>query len=291
MRPLTLTLSAFGPYAGVTTLDFSKLGESGLYLITGDTGAGKTTLFDAIVYALYGEASGSDRGGKDLASKYAGENASSYVDFTFTCRGSEYRVFRCVNKEGRQKVLIDGKNQLQEAVLFDGNGKPMASKVKEVTAKVEELLGLTRDQFVQIVMIAQGQFRELLTADEKVRSPILKKLFRTERYAGLQDRINAESNAQNTVCAELQRDLGHIVATVSFGEEEEPFDVVAETVKKTAFRITRMGQMVATEASRRLDTPFGIVDLSLAPTPAVGDSVARILEEMGLEVCLSLIHI
>ena len=235
MRPLTLTLSAFGPYAGVTTLDFSKLGESGLYLITGDTGAGKTTLFDAIVYALYGEASGSDRGGKDLASKYAGENASSYVDFTFTCRGSEYRVFRCVNKEGRQKVLIDGKNQLQEAVLFDGNGKPMASKVKEVTAKVEELLGLTRDQFVQIVMIAQGQFRELLTADEKVRSPILKKLFRTERYAGLQDRINAESNAQNTVCAELQRDLGHIVAAVSFGEEEEPFDEVAAEARSGEF--------------------------------------------------------
>ena len=119
--------------------------------------------------------------------------------------------------------------------LFGGNGKPMASKVKEVTAKVEELLGLTRDQFVQIVMIAQGQFRELLTADEKVRSPILKKLFRTERYAGLQDRINAESNAQNTVCAELQRDLGHIVAAVSFGEEEEPFDVVAAEARSEEF--------------------------------------------------------
>ncbi|MBQ8084111.1 MAG: SMC family ATPase [Clostridia bacterium] len=234
MRPLSLTLSAFGPYAGTTTLDFSKLGESGLYLITGDTGAGKTTLFDAIVYALYGSASGSDRDAKGLASKYAEEGASSYVDFTFACHGTRYRAFRCVNKEGRQKVLIDGKNQLQEAVLFDANEKPIASKVKDVTAKVEELLGLTRDQFVQIVMIAQGQFRELLTADEKVRGPILAKLFQTERYANLQDRVNAESNAQNAVCGNLQRDLGHLVDSLSF-EEEGSFDAVAAEARSEEF--------------------------------------------------------
>ena len=234
MRPLSLTLSAFGPYAGETTIDFSKLGDSGLYLITGDTGAGKTTLFDAIVFALYGEASGSDRGGKDLASKYAGEDAASYVDFTFSNRGAEYRVFRCVNNEGRRKVVIGDKNQLQEAVLFDGDGKPVAHKVREVTAKVEEVLGLTRDQFVQIVMIAQGQFRELLTASEDVRGPILKKLFQTEPYANLQDRINAEANAQNAVCADLRRDLDHVVKTVAFGEEEA-FDAEAAEARSEEF--------------------------------------------------------
>ena len=234
MRPLTLTLSAFGPYAGETTIDFSKLGDSGLYLITGDTGAGKTTLFDAIVYALYGSASGSDRGGKDLASKYAGEDAASYVDFTFSNRGAEYRVFRCVNNEGRRKVVIGDKNQLQEAVLFDGDGKPIAHKVREVTAKVEEVLGLTRDQFVQIVMIAQGQFRELLTASEDVRGPILKKLFQTEPYANLQDRINAEANAQNAVCADLRRDLDHVVKTVAFGDEES-FDAEAAEARSEEF--------------------------------------------------------
>ena len=234
MRPLSLTLSAFGPYAGETTIDFSKLGDSGLYLITGDTGAGKTTLFDAIVYALYGSASGSDRGGKDLASKYAGEDAASYVDFTFSNRGAEYRVFRCVNNEGRRKVVIGDKNQLQEAVLFGGDGKPIAHKVREVTAKVEEVLGLTRDQFVQIVMIAQGQFRELLTASEDVRGPILKKLFQTEPYANLQDRINAEANAQNAVCADLRRDLDHVVKTVAFGEEEA-FDAEAAEARSEEF--------------------------------------------------------
>ena len=234
MRPLSLTLSAFGPYAGTTIIDFSKLGDSGLYLITGDTGAGKTTLFDAIVFALYGEASGSDRDGKDLASKYAQEGTPPYVDFTFSCNGSEYRVFRSVNRDGRQKVLIDGKNQLQEAVLFDGNGKPIASKVKEVTANVVELLGLTRDQFVQIVMIAQGQFRELLTASEDVRGPILKKLFQTEKYATLQQRVGDELSAQNTVCGDLWRDLDHVVTAVSSGEEGD-FDTTAAETRSEEF--------------------------------------------------------
>lgn len=264
MRPLTLTLSAFGPYAGVTTLDFSKLGESGLYLITGDTGAGKTTLFDAIVYALYGSASGSDRDARGFASKYAKEDAPSYVDFTFSCNGAEYRVFRCVNKEGRQKALIDGKNQLQEAVLFDGNGQPLRSKVKEVTAAVVDLLGLTRDQFVQIVMIAQGQFRELLTADEKVRGPILAKLFQTERYAQLQDRINFDANAQNTVCSELQRDLGHIVDALSFGDEE-PFDAVAAEARSEEFLAALENQVTdgktaleeAQDEKKKLDETLG----------------------------------
>ncbi len=234
MRPLSLTLSAFGPYAGETTIDFSKLGDSGLYLITGDTGAGKTTLFDAIVYALYGSASGSDRGGKDLASKYAGEDAASYVDFTFSNRGAEYRVFRCVNNEGRRKVVIGDKNQLQEAVLFGGDGKPVAHKVREVTAKVEEVLGLTRDQFVQIVMIAQGQFRELLTASEDVRGPILKKLFQTEKYASLQQKVGDELSAQNAVCGDLWRDLDHIVTAVSSGEEGD-FDTAAAETRSEEF--------------------------------------------------------
>ena len=234
MRPLELTLSAFGPYAGKTTLDFSRLGQSGLYLITGDTGAGKTTLFDAIVFALYGSPSGSDRDARSLASQYAGEDAPSYVDFTFLCNGREYRVFRCVNKEGRQRVLIDGKNHLQEAVLFDGNGKPIASRVKEVSAAVVELIGLSRDQFVQIVMIAQGQFRELLTANEDVRGPILKKLFQTEKYADLQTAVGRALSEQNTVCGGLRRDLDHIVASVT-ADGEEPFSAEAAEARSEEF--------------------------------------------------------
>lgn len=248
MRPLTLTLSAFGPYAETLTLDFSRLGESGLYLITGDTGAGKTTLFDAMVFALYGTASGSDRDGKSLVSQYVPEKTPSFVDFTFSCRGGEYRVFRCVNKEGRQKVVIDGKNQLQEAVLFDRNGKPIGSQTKEVNAKVVDLLGLTREQFVQIVMIAQGQFRELLTANEKVRGAILQMLFRTEKYGSLQEQINAESNAQNAVCAELQYELDRVVSNVDFGEEEL-FSAEAAEARSEEFLTLLEKQVTAGQAA------------------------------------------
>ncbi len=251
MRPLQLTLSAFGPYAGETNLDFSSLGETGLYLITGDTGAGKTTIFDAIVYALYGEASGTDRNGKDLASKYAGDGAPSYVDFTFSCKGSEYRVFRCVNKEGRQKVVIGNKNQLQEAVLFDGAGKVLASKVREVTTEVEALLGLTRAQFVQIVMIAQGQFRELLTASEEVRGPILKKLFQTEKYADLQAHIGEVMSKQNTVCADLLRDLEHVVKNASL---EDDIFVDAKAAETRSEEFLSLLESLVEESQKRLET-------------------------------------
>ncbi len=251
MRPLELTLSAFGPYAGKTTLDFSKLGQSGLYLITGDTGAGKTTLFDAVVYALYGCSSGNDRDAKSLASKYAAEDAPSYVDFRFLCKGREYRVFRCVNKEGRQKVLIDGKNQLQEAVLFDWNDKPVASKVREVTTAVEELIGLSQDQFVQIVMIAQGQFRELLTANEDVRGPILKKLFQTEKYSELQSAVGRALSDQNAACGVLRRDLGHIVASV-VPEDGETFSPEAAEARSEEF-LGKL-EMLAAADEKRLKT-------------------------------------
>lgn len=248
MRPLSLTLSAFGPYAGTTKLDFSRLGESGLYLITGDTGAGKTTLFDAMVYALYGTASGSDRDGKSLISQYVPEETPSYVDFTFSCRGKKYRAFRCLN--GRQKVLIDGKSLTREAALIDENGKSIAESSNGITRNVTALLGLDRGQFVQIVMIAQGQFRELLTANEKVRGAILQKLFRTEKYGSLQDQINAESNAQNAVCAELQYELDRVVSTVAFGEED-PFSAEAAEARSEEFLALLEKQVTAGKAALR----------------------------------------
>lgn len=220
MKPLTLTLSAFGPYAEETVLDFSKLGDGGLYLITGDTGAGKTTLFDAMVFALYGALSGPDRDTRELRSKYADEKTPAFVDFTFSNRGTDYRVFRAIDKTGKVKAVVDGHTLSQEAVLWDAHGKVLETKVSSVTAKVAELLGLDRDQFVQILMIAQGQFRELLTADEKVRGPILAKLFQTENYAVLQRKVAEEQTAAYGAYADLCRELVHYGKSVLSDEEE-----------------------------------------------------------------------
>lgn len=220
MKPLTLTLSAFGPYAKELTLDFTRLGDGGLYLITGDTGAGKTTLFDAMVFALYGKLSGSDRDTRELRSKYADEDTPAFVEFTFAVRGQTYRVFRAVDKTAKRKALVDGHTLSQEAVLWkEPSGEVVAAKVAAVTEAVTELIGIDKDQFSQILMIAQGAFRELLTADEKVRGPILEKLFRTGNYAVLQKRI---ADVKSDVAAdvdELDRSLRQSAAGILSDED------------------------------------------------------------------------
>ena len=160
MRPLKLTMSAFGPYAGEVTIDFEALGREGLYLICGDTGAGKTTVFDAISFALFGEASGGDRSAKSLRSDFAGAGTPTFVELEFDYRGERYRVRR--NPEYlRPKQKGEGLTKADhDAVLTLPDGGVVA-KPSAVTPAIEELLGIDRDQFGQIVMVAQGDFRRL----------------------------------------------------------------------------------------------------------------------------------
>ncbi len=205
MRPLKLTLSAFGPYAGKTTVDFEKLGKGGLYLITGDTGAGKTTLFDAITYALYDESSGGLRSGNMLRSKYADETTPTFVELEFETAGQRCKVRRnpeYIRPKERGKGYTTEKS---DAVLEYGDGRPPVSRARDVTNAVTELIGLNYSQFSQIAMIAQGQFLNLLnaTTDERIR--IFRRLFRTERYEQLQNllkdevaRLNQERDAMRT---------------------------------------------------------------------------------------------
>lgn len=176
MRPIRLELSAFGPYAGSTVVDFDKLGKSGLYLITGDTGAGKTTIFDGITYALYGEASGDTRDSGMFRSKYASPETPTEVRLTFRYRGKEYEVRR--NPEyDRPKKNGKGFTTQKAGVelkLPDGN---IITKNSDARDKIEEILGIDRDQFTQIAMIAQGDFLKLLLADTKDRQAIFRSLF------------------------------------------------------------------------------------------------------------------
>ena len=168
MRPLNLTMSAFGPYAGQTTVDFSVLGTTGLYLITGDTGAGKTTIFDAITYALYGEASGESRESSMLRSKYAAAETPTFVELTFTNGGRTYTVRR--NPEyTRPKTRGTGTTvQKADAELTMPDGR-VITKARDVTAAVTDIIGVDREQFARIVMIAQGEFRKLLLAQTDER--------------------------------------------------------------------------------------------------------------------------
>jgi len=189
MRPLQLTISGFGPYAGVTEIDFERIGKQGLFLITGDTGAGKTTIFDAITFALYGEASGEVRDPAMFRSKYAKEDVPTYVKLTFLYKGKEYSVKR--NPEYlRKKERGEGfTSQKAEAELIYPDDRPPVTKTKEVTKAVTELLGLDYSQFTQIAMIAQGDFQKLLLAGTVQRSEIFRKIFRTGIYKDLQIKL------------------------------------------------------------------------------------------------------
>lgn len=188
MRPLKLTIAGFGPYAGVQTLDFDSLGHSGLYLITGDTGAGKTTIFDAITFALFGEASGDNRSASMLRSKYAKTEEPTYVELCFAYDGKEYTVRRNPEYE-RAKTRGSGTTkQSAEAVLTYPDGHSV-SKLKDVDKAIREIIGLTREQFSQIAMISQGDFRRLLQADTATRQKIFRDIFGTHFYEQLQDEL------------------------------------------------------------------------------------------------------
>lgn len=193
MRPLKITMSAFGPYAGEVTLDMQKLGKSGIYLITGDTGAGKTTVFDAISYALYGEASGNYRENTTLRSKYASADTPTFVELEFEYNNEIYKINRNPeyprpNKRG-EGFTKQGANA--ELVMPDGS---VITKIKEVSAKVEEIIGINKNQFSQIAMIAQGDFRKLLNCETNERSKIFRKIFKTEPYHNIEIKLSSLFN-------------------------------------------------------------------------------------------------
>lgn len=191
MKPVKLILSAFGPYAGVTEIDFSLLGENGLFLIAGDTGAGKTTIFDAISFALYGEASGGRerRKSKSFRSDYATSRTETFVELTFAHRGQTWRIRR--NPEYlRAKRSGEGTTtQPAGAEMTCLETRETLYGLQEVNAKVQELLGLTQDQFTRTVMIAQGDFLKILNAPSDERKKLFQKLFNTGMYEAVRVRL------------------------------------------------------------------------------------------------------
>ena len=213
MRPLKLTMSAFGPYAGQTTVDFDALGTTGLYLITGDTGAGKTTIFDAIAYALYGEASGETRESSMLRSKYAEPETPTFVELIFANGGERYTVRR--NPEyTRPKTRGTGTTvQKADAELTMPDGR-VITKTREVTAAVTEVIGVDRAQFSRIAMIAQGEFRRLLLAQTDERKAIFRQIFRTGKYLALQNRLKDDAAALEKTCGELVAALRSTAETI-----------------------------------------------------------------------------
>ena len=192
MRPLKLTIAGFGPYAGKQELDFAVLGHRGLYLITGDTGAGKTTIFDAITFALFGEASGDSRSADMLRSKYARDEDPTFVELTFAYGGKTYTVRRNPEYERAKAKGTGTTKQPASAQLTYPDGHSV-TKTKEVDQAVQGIIGLTREQFSQVAMISQGEFRKLLQADTRERQKIFRDIFGTGLYVTLQEQLKAKA--------------------------------------------------------------------------------------------------
>ena len=206
MRPIRLKISAFGPYAGVTEFDFTKLGTGGLYLITGDTGAGKTTVFDAITYALYGQTSGSNRDASMLRSKYANESTPTEVELLFSYYGKEYTVKRNPEYDRANKRGDGTTKQIAAAEFIYPDGR-VVTKIKDVDNAVKSVIGIDKDQFCQIAMIAQGDFLKLLLASTKERMEIFRHIFKTELFSDLQERLKRESGTLHAECESIRSSI------------------------------------------------------------------------------------
>ena len=242
MRPIKLTLSAFGPYAGKTVIELDKLGRSGLYLITGDTGAGKTTIFDAITYALFGEASGGNRAADMLRSKYAGPETATEVELIFEYAGQTYRVKR--NPEYlRPKTRGEGfTTAAANAELYYPDGR-VVTKIKDVNQAVIDIIGIDRGQFTQIAMIAQGDFLKLLIAKTEEREVIFQKIFHTGNYATLQDKLKSENTKLNREYDALSLSIRQYVDGISCDRDSVLYYEV-EKAKAGKLEMTRVTELL-----------------------------------------------
>ena len=243
MRPIKLVMSAFGPYAGVTTLELDKLGTKGLYLITGDTGAGKTTIFDAITFALYGEASGDNRNADMFRSKYADPDTPTEVELTFEYNGKEYYVKRNPAYLRPKKKGGGFTSKAADAELHYPDGRVVA-KLKDVNNAIVEIMGIDRNQFTRIAMIAQGDFLKLLLASTDDRKKIFQKLFHTKNYWFLQESLKSQSGSLAKEYEKASDSINQYIGSI-LCEDENPLSV--------SVRKAMNGEMTAEDVTELLD--------------------------------------
>ena len=219
MKPIRIVMSAFGPYADKTELSFDRFDGRGLFLITGDTGAGKTTIFDGITFALYGEASGSARESDILRSDFATPYVKTFAELTFLHRNRIYKIFRSPKYLRPKKSGSGMTTENAEAVIWMPDGA-VISGTREVNQTVEDLLGLTVQQFKQIVMIAQGEFRRLLLSGSAERVDIFRKIFQTGIFLDIQEMLKTMERDAKNDCEEKTRSIAQSAEGIQFPDPE-----------------------------------------------------------------------
>ncbi|MCR4576983.1 MAG: SMC family ATPase [Clostridiales bacterium] len=274
MRPLKLTVSAFGPYADIEVIDFQKIGLQGVYLISGDTGAGKTTIFDAVTFALYGEASGGKerRTGKSFRSDYALPAQETFVLLQFEHRGEEWLVKRSPEYKRPKLVGTGETQQLAKATLSNIATGETVDGVSQVNAKIVELIGLTQDQFTRTTMIAQGDFLKILNSSSDERRALFQKLFDTRVYADVQqnlkDLCRREAEAQKKLDSEILFNAGMIVS-----DDEEINDL--KDKQYSSAKLSELLEKQVRSQKTRLEEKEKAAEETAQKILELGDSIAH----------------
>ena len=276
MRPITLTMSAFGPYAGETTIEFDKLGKKGLYLITGDTGAGKTTIFDAITFALFGEASGANRKASMLRSEYAEPQTPTFVQLEFEYAGKTYTVKR--NPAYERPAYRGGGTTTEKAnAELQQEGLPPICGTGAVDEKIKSIIGIDRNQFAQIAMIAQGDFMKLLLADTKERQDIFRKIFKTNVFVDFQMKLKSDVDEVYGQCQNVKRSLRQYVDGISCDVADEVLCKEVEKAKHDEMPMTDV--VVLLEKLCELDN-HRLVDLE-KESKSIDNQLAEVNSDLG----------
>lgn len=267
MRPLKLSISAFGPYARRVELDLEKLGRGGLYLICGDTGAGKTTIFDAITFALYGEPSGQNREASMLRSKYADDDTPTEVELIFESGEKMYTVRRSPKYE-RKKRRGEGYTVEPASVELHLSDGRVITKTDEADSAIREIIGVDRKQFSQISMIAQGDFLRLLLAETKERQVIFRDIFKTGYYQRLQAELLSETQKLERSRAEFKAGVRQYIGGISC-DEEHPSAPEIKKAKLDELPLERtlelLGGLISEDekTSQKLHSDIAEVNLSI----------------------------
>ena len=218
MRPFLLEMQGFGPYGEKVVVDFTQFANGGLYLVTGETGSGKTFIFDGICYALYGEVSGGERKTEMLRTMGIEDDVDTYVKLRFLCHGQEYEIFRKPAYE-RAKKRGEGKVMDNARVEFVF-GTTTLTRAEEVNAKIKEIIGLNVEQFKQIVMIAQGKFAQILQKSTKERRELLREIFNTNAYINLEYHIKDKHTALGNEYEARKREINDKLHEITASDEQ-----------------------------------------------------------------------
>lgn len=273
MRPINIKMSAFGSYAAEETIDFTDI-NSGIFLITGDTGAGKTTIFDAITYALYDETSGGKRNGEMMRSQYADDDTSTFVEYRFTYNNKNYTIIRSPkqkriskrkNKDGEYNLTIEQPS----VTLIMPDGQPFKGKLRETNQKIIDIIGLDVNQFTQIAMIAQGDFLKLLHASSKERKEIFAKIFNTRIYWQIEEELK---NRAKVIYGELEDNRKSII------RELEDVSYIKDS--EFVLRWEEMADFMETDTDKQLELISQIIEEAKNKEQEIIKSISKNDEEL-----------